>query len=445
MIINRTELLEKLIQGMDSPLIKVVVGIRRCGKSYLLFNIFVDYLKSIGVKESNIIKVKLDEISSAQLRNPIKLSDYINEKIINNNEKYYVLLDEIQECAKVINPALLDKNGVLLEGVNDNEKWLTYHDVLNELLNNNRVDCYITGSNSRLLSSDLPTEFRNRNYNIEVFPLSFRELKEAFPNKQFDELWDDYSIYGGMPLAVLENNIQSKQKYLKDLFESTYFKDIKERYCLEEDANIDKVTDIVSSSIGSSLNPGKIERTFKSNNISNISDNTIANYLKHLENSFLIKEAKRYNVKGRKYIGTLSKYYFLDVGLRNARLNFRQIEESYLMENIIYIELLRTGYSVDVGLVESWTKDSKTQKTTRIDYEIDFVVNNGNKRFYIQSVLAMPIETKKQQEQNSLLKTGDNFKKIIIVKGYKTPLYNENGVLILGLFNFLMDAKIIEK
>ena len=443
MEIKRTDLLNKLIESMHSPLIKVIIGIRRCGKSYLLFKLFFDYLISIGVKEDHIIRIKLDELSNSFLRNPVKLLEYIKGKI-KNNGKYYVFLDEIQECVKVVNPAYIDENNKLIEGINEDEKWLTYHDVLNELLNNSQVDCYVTGSNSRLLSSDLPTEFRNRNYNIEVYPLSFKEIKESFDYKEYDELWDEYVTYGGMPLTVLESNVQQKQKYLKDLFESTYYKDIIERYSLSSDASLDSITNIIASSIGAPLNAKKIENTFKSNNVSNICDNTIAKYFKYLENSFLISEAKRYDVKGRKYIGTQSKYYFIDTGLRNARLNFRQIEESHLMENIIYIELLRNGYSVDVGLVESFNKDKKTQKTMRVNYEIDFVVNDGNKRIYIQSALNLQTDDKLQQEQNSFLHVGDNFKKIIIVKGYKTPLYNEQGILILGLYNFLMNPKIIE-
>ena len=443
MEIKRTDLLNKLIESMHSPLIKVIIGIRRCGKSYLLFKLFFDYLISIGVKEDHIIRIKLDELSNSFLRNPVKLLEYIKGKI-KNNGKYYVFLDEIQECVKVVNPAYIDENNKLIEGINEDEKWLTYHDVLNELLNNSQVDCYVTGSNSRLLSSDLPTEFRNRNYNIEVYPLSFKEIKESFDYKEYDELWDEYVTYGGMPLTVLESNVQQKQKYLKDLFESTYYKDIIERYSLSSDASLDSITNIIASSIGAPLNAKKIENTFKSNNVSNICDNTIAKYFKYLENSFLISEAKRYDVKGRKYIGTQSKYYFIDTGLRNARLNFRQIEESHLMENIIYIELLRNGYSVDVGLVESFKKDKKTQKTKRVNYEIDFVVNDGNKRIYIQSALNLQTDDKLQQEQNSFLHVGDNFKKIIIVKGYKTPLYNEQGILILGLYNFLMNPKIIE-
>ena len=443
MEIKRTDLLNKLIESMHSPLIKVIIGIRRCGKSYLLFKLFFDYLISIGVKEDHIIRIKLDELSNSFLRNPVKLLEYIKGKI-KNNGKYYVFLDEIQECVKVVNPAYIDENNKLIEGINEDEKWLTYHDVLNELLNNSQVDCYVTGSNSRLLSSDLPTEFRNRNYNIEVYPLSFKEIKESFDYKEYDELWDEYVTYGGMPLTVLESNVQQKQKYLKDLFESTYYKDIIERYSLSSDASLDSITNIIASSIGAPLNAKKIENTFKSNNVSNICDNTIAKYFKYLENSFLISEAKRYDVKGRKYIGTQSKYYFIDTGLRNARLNFRQIEESHLMENIIYIELLRNGYSVDVGLVESFNKDKKTQKTIRVNYEIDFVVNDGNKRIYIQSALNLQTDDKLQQEQNSFLHVGDNFKKIIIVKGYKTPLYNEQGILILGLYNFLMNPKIIE-
>lgn len=445
MRIQRENLLEKLKIGMKVPLIKVIIGVRRSGKSYLLFNIFSDYLKSINVREDHIIKVKLDEIKNAALRNPIKLSSYINERIQRDGDKYYILLDEIQECVKIVNPDFLDNEGNLIEGISKEESYLTYHDVLNELLNNESVDCYVTGSNSRLLSSDLPTEFRNRNYNIEVFPLSFKEIRQAFPDMQYDELWDEYITYGGMPLAVLDRNVQSKQEYLKDLFKGTYFKDIKERYGLGIEASIDDVTDIVASCIGSPLNPGKIENTFKSNKISSITDNTISKYLKYLENSFLIKEAKRYDVKGRKYIGTLSKYYFSDVGLRNARLNFRQIEESHIMENIIFIELVRNGYSVDVGQIESWIQDPKTEKNRRVTYEVDFIVNDGNKKYYIQSAYDLSTIEKVNQEQKSLMKIYDFFRKIIIVKGYKNPLFNDDGIMIIGLYNFLMDVKIIER
>ncbi len=444
MNIERNYLLEKLKQGMKSPLIKVITGIRRCGKSYLLFDIFPNYLKSIGIDERHIITIKLDEVKNAKYRNPLRLSEYINSHLCNDGKMNYVLLDEIQECVKVINPDFLDENGKLFDGIEENEKWITYHDVLNELLNMKNVDCYVTGSNSKLLSSDLPSEFRNRNYNIEVYPLSFKEIKDAFPEKQYDELWAEYIVHGGMPLVVLDEDDNSKKNYLKDLFEGTYFRDIVDRYKLQDLSGIDAVTDIVASCIGSPLNPNKIENTFKSNNISGICDNTISKYLTHLENSFLLKEAKRYDVKGRKYIGTLSKYYFLDPGLRNARLNFRQVEETHLMENIIFIELLRQGYMVDVGLVESMSTDKETKKRRRVEYEIDFIVNSGDKRYYIQSALDISSNDKLIQEQKSLKRVNDGFKKIIIVKGYRTPLYNDDGVLIMGLFNFLMDAKLIE-
>ena len=437
MRIERTELLEKLKEGMKSPLIKVIIGIRRCGKSYLLFEIFYDYLKSIGVEEDHIIRIKLDELSSAGLRNPIKLSEYIRSNIPCDNRKCYVLIDEIQDAVKVLNPALLDENGKLLDGVKREEAYLSFHDVLNELINMKNIDCYVTGSNSRLLSSDLPTEFRNRNYNIEVTPLSFKELRQVYPDYQYDELWDEYVTYGGMPLAVLNSDSHAKQQYLKDLFTGTYFRDIIDRYRLSENSAIDTLTDIIASNIGSPLNPGKIERTFDSVEHSGITDNTIKNYIGYLKNSFLIEEAKRYDVKGRKYIGTLSKYYFVDPGLRNARLNFRQIEESHLMENIIYNELVRYGYSVDVGKVEAWKYDPQTKKSVRVNYEVDFVVNDGDRRYYIQSALNLDTNEKLNQESASLKEIDNSFKKIIIYKGYKKPYFTEDGIMVLGLYNFL--------
>ncbi len=445
MRIERTELLEKLKEGMKSPLIKVIIGIRRCGKSYLLFEIFYDYLKSIGVEEDHIIRIKLDELSNAGLRNPIKLSEYIKSNIPRDDRKCYILIDEIQDAVKILNPALLDENGNLLAGVEKEEAYLTFHDVLNELINMKNIDCYVTGSNSKMLSSDLPTEFRNRNYNIEVTPLSFKELRQVYPNYQFDELWDEYMTYGGMPLAVLNSDSHARQQYLKDLFTGTYFKDIIDRYRLSEDSAIDTLTDMIASNIGSPLNPGKIERTFDSVEHSGITDNTIKKYIEYLKNSFLIEEARRYDVKGRKYIGTLSKYYFVDPGLRNARLNFRQIEESHLMENIIYNELVRYGYSVDVGKVEAWNYDPQTRKSVRANYEVDFVVNDGDRRYYIQSALNLNTNEKLNQESASLKKIDNSFKKIIIYKGYKKPYYTEDGIMILGLYNFLMDMDVIKK
>ena len=415
MEIKRDYYLNKLIERKSNGLIKIITGIRRCGKSYLLNNIFFNYLLSKGVKESHIIAVALDDVENENLRNPKALSQYVKNKIV-DDKMHYILLDEIQ---------LVDN----------------FVSVLNGFLRINNVDTYVTGSNSKFLSSDIVTEFRGRGDEIRVYPLSFSEFSSVYEEKT--EAWNDYYTYGGLPLILLQNSDEAKMDYLSSQAKNVYLNDVIERNNVQNTDELTSLVEIISSSIGSLTNPTKLSNTFKSKMNSTITDKTIRNYLEHLEEAFLIEKSNRYDVKGKKYIDTPLKYYFTDVGIRNSLLNFRQQEENHIMENIIYLELKRRGFNVDVGVVEVREKNGESS-ISRKQLEIDFIANKGNNKIYIQSALHMPTKEKAEQEQRSLLKVNDSFKKIIIVKDDIKRKRDENGIITMGVFDFLLDASSLD-
>ena len=416
MEIKRNYYLNKLINKRHNGLIKVVTGIRRCGKSYLLDPIFKNYLLDSGVDKSHIIKLELDSIENIEYREPKKLYDYVMGKI-EDNKTYYILLDEIQ----LVN---------------------NFETVLNSFLRKDNLDVYVTGSNSKFLSSDVITEFRGRGDEIRVYPLTFKEFLSVFDGTK-EEAWNKYITYGGMPYSIILETTEEKSKYLKDLFDNTYLKDIIERNNIKRDDVLDSLVDMIASSIGSLTNPKKLSDTFFSNGFHDVTNKTVSIYINYLLDSFLINKAQRYDIKGKKYISTPSKYYFVDVGLRNARLNFRQQEYDHLMENLIYNELLYRGYNVDVGVVEVF-EHNKDNVTIRKQFEIDFVCNRGSKRYYIQSAYSIDSKEKEIQETRSLTNVNDFFKKVIIVKDDIEPWHNEDGVLIIGIKEFLLNPNSLE-
>ena len=414
--IKRDLYLKKLIDRKENDLIKIITGIRRCGKSYLLDPIFKKYLTENGVDEEHIIKLELDSIENKEYRNPNKLYEYVMKKIT-DDRMYYILLDEIQK-------------------VED------FESVLNSFLRKKNLDVYITGSNSKFLSSDIVTEFRGRGDEIRVFPLSFSEFFEAYEGDKKDA-FNEYITYGGMPYILSRKTEEEKGKYLNNLFDNTYINDIIERNHIQKDDKLNSIINMIASSIGSLTNPNKIENTFKSNNISDITIPTINNYLNYLIDAFLINKAERFDIRGKKYISTPSKYYFTDVGLRNARLNFRQQEETHLMENVIYNELLVRGYNVDVGVVEI-NEENKEGKKIRKQIEVDFVCNQGSKRYYVQSAFAIPDKEKMRQEQRPFNYIQDSFKKIIVVRENIKLWRNEEGTVIMGIEEFLLNKNSLD-
>lgn len=410
-IIERNDYLNKIIARRENGLIKVLTGIRRCGKSYMLNIIFYNYLIESGVKDDHIIKLALDREENKKYHNSRLLNEYIFSKII-DSDMYYVLIDEIQ----------------LTEG---------FEFVLNGLLYEKNIDVYVTGSNSRFLSSDIITEFRGRSDEVRIYPLSFAEFVNAFDGDRY-EAWNEYVTYGGMPLILKQRTDEQKSKYLTSLYDLTYKKDIVDRNNIDKPDVLDTLINILASSVGSLTNPQKIYNTFVSNGITDISKNTIISYIDYLLDAFLIEKAERYDVKGKKYIQTPQKYYFADIGLRNAKLNFRQQEENHLMENIIYNELLIRGYNVDVGVVE--TREGNNRK----QLEVDFVCNQGNRRYYIQSALNLDTPEKTLQETKSLNNIGDSFKKIIVVKDNIKLWRNDDGILIIGIQEFLLNKNSLD-
>lgn len=412
MLFKRTYYLDKLIQHKHNHLIKVITGIRRSGKSFLLFDLFAQHLSDSGVPDDHIICIALDDRMNIALRDPDKCLEYIHTAI-QDTDMYYVLIDEVQLMSE-------------------------FEDVLNSLLHIRNVDVYVTGSNSRFLSTDIITEFRGRGDEIHIYPLSVSEICEAMPDMQWQQVWQLYLTYGGLPLAVLAPTEKEKANYLKRLFRETYFKDIKERYSIKNDMEMEYLLDIISSSVGSLTNPNKLSDTFRSTGKVQLSPNTIKQYLDYFCDAFLLEKAQRYDIKGKKYISTPYKYYFSDLGLRNARLNFRQIEETHLMENAIYNELLLRDYSVDVGIVEVFERN-KEGKTERKQIEVDFVVNQGSERFYIQSAYALPTPEKVEQERRPLRQIADSFKKIIVVKEDILLRRDEYGITTIALRQFLLD------
>jgi len=417
MIIPRPKYLAQLIAAKGNKMIKIITGIRRCGKSFLLFELFHDYLNSIGVEEDHIIKIALDDRINAEYRNPDKILAYIRSRISDRNN-YYVLLDEVQMVDDFVG-------------------------VLNSLLHIMNVDAYVTGSNSRFLSKDVVTEFRGRGQDIHMYPLSFSEFFNSLGGDR-SMRWRDYYTYGGLPQTLLLSDDKAKRDYLSHLADTVFIADVVERHRVTHKTELEELFRILASSIGSPCNPTKLSNTFKSLKNINISNKTISNYLVYLCDAFLVEKALRYNIKGKKYINTLSKYYFTDMGLRNALLGFRQLEQTHLMENIIYNELLFRGYSVDVGTVELQTTD-KNGKSIRKQFEVDFVVNDSDKRYYIQSAFAIPDEDKMRQETASFRNINDSFKRVVIVKDDITPYRNDMGDLFIGLFDFLLDPELLIK
>ena len=416
MIVKREVYLQMLIDRMNNGAIKVITGLRRSGKSILLFNIFYDYLLSIGTNPNNIIKIDLDSEQFEDLLDYKKLGQYIRSKI-NEIEQFYIFLDEVQFC----------KN---------------FEKVLNGLNRYENLDIYVTGSNSKFLSTDILTEFRGRGDEIRVYPLSFSEYYSALSNVEFSVAFNDYLIYGGLPRMLALKTEQQKSKYLTDLFKETYLKDIVDRNHLRGEETLDKLVDILASSVGSLTSPNKLSKTASSVLGKSISDKTIRTYIDHLKNAFLISEAQRFDIKGKQYLSSLQKIYYADLGLRNARLNFRQNEQPHLMENLIYNELLYRGYNVDVGIVE--INEKVNGKYTQKQIEVDFVCNQGSKRYYIQSAYALPTESKTNQELRPLLNVNDFFKKIVIVREDIKPYYNEQGITIMGIRYFLLNNNSLE-
>ncbi len=416
MEIKRERYLKALIERMHNGMIKVITGIRRCGKSYLIFKIFKDYLLEQGIDESHIIAIELDQRKNKTYRNPDAILDYI-ESLIMDKEKYYVLLDEVQ----------------MLED---------FEEVLNSLLHIDNADVYVTGSNSKFLSKDIITEFRGRGDEIHVYPLCFKEFMEAYEGDMYHG-WAEYVTYGGLPLTVTMKTEEQKIHYLSRLFEETYIKDIIERNRIEKVQELNDLINILASATGSLTNPSKIEATFKSVIQSDISLNTIRQYMEYLKDAFIVNEAYRYDVKGRKYIGTPLKYYFEDIGLRNARLGFRQVEEAHLMENIIYNELRIRGFQVDVGVVQKRSRNAEGKQEKK-QLEIDFVANLGSRRYYIQSAFSLPDKEKEEQEKASLLNVNDSFKKIIIVKDVVKVKHDEKGITTMSIYDFLLEENSLE-
>lgn len=411
MRIKRQQYLDQLIASQRNGLIKIVTGIRRCGKSYLLFNLFHEYLNSQGIDDAHIVEIALDDRSNKELRDPDKLLSHI-KKQITDKSLYYILLDEIQMVPE-------------------------FTDVLNSLLHISNADVYVTGSNSHFLSTDIVTEFRGRGDEIHLFPLSFSEYCEGYTGT-IDNAWKDYYTYGGLPLILSLDTDKKKEDYLKNLYSTVYLVDILERHKIKNPAEFEELVSIIASSIGASCNPTKLSKTFKSVKNIDIHHQTIKNYLGFLEDAFLVEKSIRYNIKGKKYINTLAKYYFSDLGVRNAILGFRQQEETHIMENIIYNELRTRGLLVDIGMVEVREPDKKGMMV-RKQLEVDFVVNQGSQRYYIQSAYAMPTIEKEAQESASLLKIKDSFKKIIVVKDDIKPKRNNDGIVTIGLKDFLLD------
>ena len=408
-MIPRDNYLQKLIDRMNNGMIKVVTGIRRCGKSYLLFDIFYNYLVQNGVDKEHIISIQLDDRMNIRYRNPDFLCEYVHSKIV-DEKNYFILLDEVQY-------------------VNE------FEDVLNSFLHIKNADVYVTGSNAKFLSSDIITEFRGRGDQIYLTPLSFKEFFD-YSKLDFDEAWNEYSMYGGMPYLLMCKTDQQKIQYLDSLFKETYIKDIVNRNAIRNTDVLEDVLNIVASSVGSLTNPNKLSNSFQTLKNINVAPNTIKEYLDYCIDSFLIQKAYRYDVKGKKYIDTPLKYYFTDIGLRNIRLGFRQQEETHIMENIIYNELITRGYQVDVGVVEISEKN-ENNNFVRKQLEVDFVCNLGYERIYIQSALNIDDIVKKEQEEKSLIKIYDNFRKIIVVKENIRKWKDENGILIIGLKEFL--------
>ena len=424
--IDRNFYLNQLIEKCENGRVKVVTGIRRCGKSVLLFDIFGDYLKERGVKTDQLIMMKLDVAKNARYRNPLELDKYLRDLTSDGSKQFYVMLDEIQEVKSIQNPWLEDK-----------DEKIGFVDVLLGLLDMGNVDIYVTGSNSKMLSTDVMTEFKDRGDEIHVNPLMYKEFYSAYQGDK-SQAWLEFVTYGGLPRVISFKTDSEKNRYLKDLIQKTYLTDVIERNKIKKDISVlENLLNIVASNIGSLTNPKKLENTFATVKQTKIDADTISTYLNYFAEAYLLRQARQYNIKGKRYINTPQKYYLTDVGLRNAQLNFRQQEETHLMENIIYNELCIRGFNVDVGIVEYNYKDEQG-RSKRTNLEVDFVVNRGNRRYYIQSAFAVPDEEKRLQETNSLRRINDSYSKIIIVRHNIVPWYDENGIFYIGLEDFCL-------
>lgn len=428
----REQYLNKIISKKDNGRIKIITGLRRSGKSVLLFQLYRDWLIREGIHEDHIIALALDVWENAKYRNPIELDKYVRDRMVADGEKYYIFIDEIQFVAEIQNPY-----------VDNPDAKISFIDVVLGFMQMKNADVYVTGSNSRMLSSDILTQFRDRGDEIRVYPLSFAEFYREYKGDKRGA-WQDYYTYGGMPFVTSLETHEEKSRYLKDLFDRTYIKDVLERHEIKNDAAVLSILlDILASGIGSLTNPTKLSNTFKSERQIAIGSETIEKYIGYFEEAFLIEKAVRYDIKGRKYIGTPAKYYYTDLGLRNARLGFRQLEETHIMENVLYNDLIRRGMNVDIGVVEYNTKDSAGKKI-RKQLEVDFVVNKGEKRFYIQSALSIADPEKKEQEIASLKRIPDSFSKIVVVRDYLNPWQDENGIVYLGIEQFLLNEDILK-
>ncbi len=432
MELERKEYLQKLIDKKDNGRVKIVTGIRRCGKSYLLFELYTKYLQEQGVGEDQIIGIALDELPNAKYRDPFELDKYIRAQITDKAKRYYILIDEIQFVSEIQNPYVDDPNAKI-----------NFIDVVLGLMKIKNADVYVTGSNSKMLSSDILTQFRDRGDEIRVYPLSFAEVYAVYQGNKYNA-WIDYCTYGGMPVTLTLTSHEQKSQYLRDLFARTYLRDVVERHSIQNDTEVlEDLLNIIASSTGSLTNPTKLSNTFASEKHLKISSATIDRYLSYFSEAFLISRAERYDVKGKKYIKTPVKYYFTDVGLRNARLGFRQQEETHIMENVLYCDLLRRGYDVDVGVVE-YNYRKEDGKSARLQLEVDFVVNRGNQRYYIQSALSISDPEKRVQEISPLTKIPDSFRKIVVVGNKINPWKDENGILYIGIEQFLLDEKAMD-
>lgn len=428
----REQYLKEIISKKDNGRIKIITGLRRSGKSVLLFQLYREWLLGEGVKEDQIIALALDILENARYRNPLELDKYVRDHMVDPKKRYYIFIDEIQFVSEIQNPY-----------VDNEDAKITFIDVILGFMHMDNADVYVTGSNSKMLSSDILTQFRDRGDEIRVYPLSFAEFYNEYEGDKRGA-WQDYYTYGGMPLATLLESHEEKSRYLKDLFDQTYIKDVLERHEIKNDTEVlDILLDVLASGIGSLTNPSKLANTFKSERQIGIGSETIEKYIGYFEESFLIEKAVRYDVKGRKYIGTPAKYYYTDLGLRNARLGFRQLEETHIMENVLYNDLIRRGMNVDVGVVEYNTKDADGKKI-RKQLEVDFVVNQGGKRFYIQSALSIADPDKKEQEIESLKRIPDSFSKMVVVRDYLKPWQDENGITYVGIEQFLLNEELLK-
>ena len=428
----REQYLKEIISKKDNGRIKIITGLRRSGKSVLLFQLYREWLLGEGVKEDQIIALALDILENARYRNPLELDKYVRDHMVDPNKRYYIFIDEIQFVSEIQNPY-----------VDNEDAKITFIDVILGFMHMDNADVYVTGSNSKMLSSDILTQFRDRGDEIRVYPLSFAEFYNEYEGDKRGA-WQDYYTYGGMPLATSLESHEEKSRYLKDLFDRTYIKDVLERHEIKNDTEVlDILLDVLASGIGSLTNPSKLANTFKSERQIGIGSETIEKYIGYFEESFLIEKAVRYDVKGRKYIGTPAKYYYTDLGLRNARLGFRQLEETHIMENVLYNDLIRRGMNVDVGVVEYNTKDADGKKI-RKQLEVDFVVNQGGKRFYIQSALSIADPDKKEQEIESLKRIPDSFSKMVVVRDYLKPWQDENGITYVGIEQFLLNEELLK-